>query len=150
MIGFQPRHFSREERINLLVNAFNNEDYEIYFGQKSLREVNDIYKSGGHVTSKITEKVFRVVYDNRRIIIEIGKPSSENILFTKPLKNSEIGLSIDVISNLGEALYAPKTNYTNKSGSKDYIDMTIRSFIRALVQEKLNIQNPFKSYKEIS
>ena len=149
MTGFQPRNYSHKERVDLLLNAFNKEDYEINFGQKTLRKVVDIYKHGGHVTNKVTEKVFRVVYDNRRVIIETGVSPKETLLFTRPLKNIEEGLTLNTISKLGEALYAPKTNYTNKGGSKDYLDMAVRSFLRALTQEKLNLTNPFNNYKEI-
>jgi len=149
MTGFQPRNHSMEERISIVENAFNEESYNIYFGQKSLRKVTDIYKFGGHVTAKITEKVFRIVFDNRRRIIDTGISPSMNLLFSKPFENLDTALTINTIGKLGSDLYAPNTNYTNKSGSKNYIDLAIRSFVRALIQGKLGLVNPFTSYQEI-
>lgn len=150
MTGFQPRFLTMEERINLVRNAFENKSLSIYYGQTSLRKVNDIYKEGGHVTTKITEKVFRVVYDNRREVIDTGLNPSKGLLFTKPFANKEIALTIKTIGRLGSDLYAPNTMYVNKSGSTDYTDIALITFLRALTQNRLNLVNTFNSYKEIT
>jgi len=149
MTGFQPRHFSEETRINLIRNALESESRTINYGQRSLRKATDIFKEGGHVTPKVSERAFRVVFDNRREIIDNGIHPSLNLLFSKPFKNKNVASTIKAIGKLGSDLYAPNSEYSIKTGSKDYADIAIRSFIRALLQNKLNLVNTFTSYNEI-
>jgi hypothetical protein len=149
MTGFQPRHFPMTDRINLVENAFADNNLTINFAQRSLRKVTDIFKDGGHVTAKVSEKSFRLVYDNRRQIIETGILPSYNLLYSKPFLNKNVATTIKAIGKLGSDLYAPNSEYTIKSGSKDYIDIALRSFIRALLQSKLNLINSFNNYNEL-
>jgi len=149
MTGFQPRHFTEETRINLIKNALESDSRTINYGQRSLRKATDIFKEGGHVTPKVSERSFRVVFDNRREIIDNGIHPSLNLLFSKPFKDKNVASTIKAIGKLGSDLYAPNSEYSIKSGSKDYIDIAIRSFIRALLQNKLNLVNTFSSYNEL-
>jgi hypothetical protein len=149
MTGFQPRHFSMDDRINIVENAFKENALTINFAQRSLRKVPDIFKDGGHVTAKVSEKSFRLVYDNRREIIDTGVHPSTALLYSKPFLNKNIATTIKVIGKLGSDLYAPNSEYSVKSGAKDYNDIALRSFIRALLQNKLNIINPFSNYNEV-
>ena len=54
--------------IKLLKNQ--NRDRNIEFIQSSLRSALDIVKYGGHVTKKYKDQKFRLLYDNRREIID--------------------------------------------------------------------------------
>lgn len=149
MTGFQPRNYEHQERIRLIKEAFESDYRRINFGQRSLRKVTDIFKDGGHVTAKVNERSFRVVYDNRRQIIDTGLLPSTNLLFSKPLLDRDTAATLKAIGLLGSDLYAPNTEYSLKSGSSDYKDIAIRSFIRALLQNKLNLVNTFSNYNEI-
>jgi len=54
------------------------------FIERTLRSAIDICKHGGSVTEQLKEKVFRMLYDNRREIIDLpilGKGSPTSPLF---------------------------------------------------------------------
>jgi hypothetical protein len=121
---------------------------ELTFVQKQLRSGKDIFKHGGHVTEVLTDKIYRLMYDNKRIIIE---KEGETLLDSKPLNTVEEGSLIRFMGKL------PKTNLYSKNMSnhtsgkyKNVLDMTIRNFIRALMLNKLNLEaDKFCSYKDI-
>jgi len=121
---------------------------ELTFIQEQLRSGKDIFKFGGNVTEILTDKVYRIMYDNKRIIID---KEGETLLDSKPLNSVDEGSLLRYISKV------PKTNLYTKNMSngtsgkyKNVLDLTIRNFIRALMHDKLNLESSkFDSYKEI-
>ena len=63
------------------------------YTRKSLRSAKDIIKKGAHVTSVLKDQVFRLLYDNRREIVEPkdfypdNADFSEIMLDSKPLND---------------------------------------------------------------
>jgi len=48
------------------------------FTQSSLRGANEIYKKGGHVTMTFKEQIFRLMFDNRRQIVDFDPKTKGN------------------------------------------------------------------------
>lgn len=68
--GFQTRGYTQEELIVTLTKTLQSENKELEYVQNSLRSAYDIYKDGGHVTMVYSDKIFRLLYDNKRIIVD--------------------------------------------------------------------------------
>ena len=66
--GFQRQKLKNSELNELLTKTFNSDEKVINFIRTSLRSALDVYKYGGHVTQTFTDQIFRLHYDNRRII----------------------------------------------------------------------------------
>ena len=147
--GFQKGNLSLEEVYELFLEKFKEDNKELYFIQNSLRSGKDIYKHGGNVTNVYSDKVFRLLYDNKRLIDENDK--IDNLYDSKPLN------SVDESSLIRYMAKLPRTKqYTINSGSayaskyKNSQDLMIRNFLRALLADQLNLKsNVFKTYKDI-
>ena len=145
--GFQKGGYSLEEVEKLFMETMLG-DKELTFIQRQLRSGKDIFKFGGNVTEVLTDKVYRIMYDNKRVIID---KEGETLLDSRPLNNIDEGSFLRYISKL------PKTNLYTKNMSnstsgkyKNVLDLTVRNFIRALMHDKLNLDSSeFNSYKEI-
>jgi hypothetical protein len=67
--GFQNRSYkNREELVELLTGVMKSETRTLEFVQSSLRSASDIFKGGGNVTGKYRDQIFRMHYDNRRVL----------------------------------------------------------------------------------
>src|SRR5690606_14768394 len=84
---------------------------------------------------------------NKRIIIEDDK----TLLDSKPLNTVEEGSLIRYISKIPKiSLYTKNMSNSISGKYKNVLDLAIRNFIRALLNNELNLNNDlFKSYKEI-
>ena len=124
-------------------------DNIVPFVQKSLRSGVDIYKHGGSVTGVGLERKFRVGFDNRREMTTYSPV--DGLLASVPHKNRNVATTYQWVSKLGANKYASRTGYVPTGGSKDYRDMMIRMFIRAVTQDKLNGKSlSYKGYKGLA
>lgn len=71
MTGYQRRNKTPRKIRSIVSDALSSKDKEVYFMKNSLRGANEIFKKGGHVSMGYTESKFRVVYDNKRLIIPL-------------------------------------------------------------------------------
>lgn len=68
--GFQNRSVRNKQYLrDLLVNCIKTESKTIEFIQSRLRSASEIYKKGGHVTMQYRDQLFRMHYDNRRVLL---------------------------------------------------------------------------------
>jgi hypothetical protein len=51
-----------------LVEVLKSNEKTLEFVQSRLRSASDIYKKGGHVTMLYRDQVFRMHFDNRRLL----------------------------------------------------------------------------------
>lgn len=135
----------------------------ISFIQHSLRSALDIYRGGGHVTDVFKDRLFRMHYDNRRLII-VPKDQEDyfensdvidysNILLdSKPLKTIKECMYYRYFSSLHKKIIYQKNNATSGVKSKyiSYLELAIRNFLVGLMNNQYNLDySSFHSYKEI-
>ena len=134
------------------------EDYEVFasldksliFLQKQLRGAKDIYKKGGHVTMKYSDQVFRLLYDNKRFIVD-SEDDSITLLGSKPLSTADDGRVLRTVS-----AYSKNSLYSRTVGSmskryKNVEEIAIRNFVKALLVNELNLNvSEFDGYSDIA
>jgi hypothetical protein len=67
--GFQHRVYgSKTEMLEGFISTFKSEHKTLEFIQSRLRSASEIYKKGGQVTMVYRDQLFRMHYDNRRVL----------------------------------------------------------------------------------
>jgi len=67
--GFQHNSFvSKEAFLKGFLEVLKSETKTLEFTQSRLRTATDIYKQGGHVTMIYRDQLFRMHFDNRRVL----------------------------------------------------------------------------------
>ena len=155
--GFQNRMYAdKQELLSLLVENFKSEPKTIEFIQSSLRSASEIYKHGGHVTMKYRDQLFRMHYDNRRVLLwETTIPSTiEALVDSKPLKDVQDGDNLRSISRMyKQKLYGKFSNAgagVNKYRGNE--EIAVRYFLKGVVATppKFNLPiDSFNTYREI-
>ena len=107
----------------------------------SLRSAKEIYLYGGHVTTKYADRVFRLDYDNKRLIDQIVTEKTDNnysniMLDSKPVKDVELAKRLRSVKSILKT--KPYNRYTSKKVStkyKSYLDLAIRNFVKLYVSK---------------
>jgi len=109
--GFQAYNYQQIELNEMFIKILKNQnrDRNIEFIQSSLRSALDIVKYGGHVTKKYKDQKFRLLYDNRREIID-------NLTSVKYIKNVN-----DVVNQSNSINVISNSNSNSNSNSKNDI-----------------------------
>jgi hypothetical protein len=145
--GFQKGAASLNEVQNLFIDKLKSDDKSLLFLRTSLRSALDIYKEGGHVTRTYSDQIFRLMYDNKRLIID----SDNTLLDSKPLNKADIGELLRYISNLPKSKqYSRNSNTVNLNKYNSNIELFARNFVKALLVNELGLNiNSFENYKHI-
>lgn len=149
--GFQRYNLESGFLIRELTRLLRGQDKVIEYIQTGLRGANEIYKEGGHVVSKQSDRNFSIEYDNRRSIIETEK----SFLDSNPWKNVIEYGKIRVLKNTVSKPVFNKSYIESMSKSyRSQLETSVRSFIKAcLASEALNRygipEGSFKGYKNI-
>ena len=160
--GFQSFGYTQDELIAFFKNILSSKDKYFELAaptQSTLRGANEIYKKGGHVTMTYKDQIFRLLYDNRREIIEPlnfkSLDFSNCIIDSMPLYSIEECKKIRFISKIQRTSVYNKN--TTKSGLsktvyKHYLDLAVKNFIKGYlnIEPLFGLQgNEFKNYKEM-
>lgn len=154
MTGFQRNGRSLEEIQLLLTDTIKSEDKSLEYVMSTLRSANDIYKQGGHVTSEYKDQIFRLTYDNRRLIVNDSDNSTDTLgclwFDSVPHPNIEEALAIRTLSQVPYKL--PYSRLTATRSSNKYINNTelaVRNFIKGLYADppKYRLEDNFNGYK---
>lgn len=90
--GFQIGNLSLQEIHDLFFETLKN-DKELLTIQHQLRSGKDIFKYGGSVTDVYSDKMFRLLFDNKRIIINNNDDDDKaTLLDSEPLNNVRFNL----------------------------------------------------------
>lgn len=155
--GFQTGNYTLEELDKIFKDTLKSEDKSWVFVQNSLRSALDIYKGGGHVTRVYKDQMFRLQYDNKRLII-IPKGYENTIDFSNilldsiPVPNKEFSKTLRFLSKFHkQSIYSKGTSTSSGNKYKSYIDLAVRNFLRGLLSNPplYNLKNEFTSYSEI-
>jgi hypothetical protein len=148
--GFQKGLYSMIELEKLLKDTMNSKNKEIVYLNHRLRSSLDVFKHGGHVTSVYKDQVFRLFYDNKRVIQEGGG----DFLDSKPVQDIDQAELLRFLGKLPrKTMYEKNTTSVNsyKSTYKNTIDVVARNFIRSYLSGDLNLDNKyFKNYTELA
>jgi hypothetical protein len=148
--GFQKGLYSMVELEKLLKDTMNSKNKEIVYLNHRLRSSLDVFKHGGHVTSVYKDQVFRLFYDNKRVIQEGGG----DFLDSKPVQNIDQAELFRFLGKLPrKTMYEKNTTSVNsyKNTYKNTIDVVARNFIRNYLSGDLNLDNKyFKNYTELA
>jgi hypothetical protein len=155
--GFQTGNYTLEELDTLFKDILKREDKSLEFIQSSLRSALDIYREGGHVTRVYKDQIFRLLYDNRRLIIipkgfENTIDISNILLDSNPAPNKEFSKTLRFLSNFyKQSIYNKGTSVSSGNRYKTYIELAVRNFIKGLLSNppKYNLNNVWQSYSEI-
>lgn len=155
--GLQHKvYHSKNTMIRSLTEVVKSEDKTIEFVQTRLRSATDIYKKGGNVTMLHRDQLFRMHYDNRRLLEwETTIPSSiEQLVDSKPLEGINQGKNLRYISQISKrqlyGKYISSGKVLKSYGSKD--EIAIRNFLKGLLSTppKFNLnRNDFYTYGSI-
>ena len=156
MTGFQSRFLDREFLVNYLIHLFQNKRYHFEFVQSGLRSALDIYKHGGHMIQKYSDRTLSILYDNRRCIIENESSENKGVGFYDSKAWNSIS-EYARIRTLKSLVKTPIfTGYTTQVSKayKSYIDTGVRAFIKSCLTDldecRYGIpKNYFSSYKAL-
>lgn len=145
--GFQKGDLNLQEVHDLFLEALQN-DREITFIQERLRSGKDIFIRGGHVTKVFSDRIFRLLYDNKRVIIDV---KDKTLLDSRPLDGIEEGELLRLISKLPKTSQYTRNMSNLASGKyKSKLELVIRNFLKALLKNELNLKiELFKNYSEV-
>ena len=145
--GFQKGLASLSELQSLFLDKLKSNDKTLLFLRSSLRSALDIYKEGGHVTRTYSDQAFRLMYDNKRLIVD----SNNTLLDSVPLNKADIGELLRYIGNLPKTKqYSRNSSSVNLNKYSNNIELIVRNFVKALLNNQLGLDiNSFENYKHI-
>jgi len=158
--GFQHRVYkTKEEFLKGFLGVLKSETKTLEFRQSRLRSATEIYSKGGHVTMVYKDQIFRMHYDNRRVLEwESTIPASiEQLIDSKPLTNVSHGKNLRFIGRLSKNKQYAKylrgvKSKENISSSNKEEEVIVRTFIKGLLSTppKYNLNRfELKSYRAI-
>ena len=137
--GFQSVFYDPKELDDFLKISFATKEKAFEYTQNTLRSAKDLIVEGGHVTKILKDQIFRLHFDNRRIIIvpkefENSIDFSKILLDSKPLPNITKAKNLRGIVNLHKnTVYQKQSNFSKNSRYKNYKEISIRNFIKGLL-----------------
>lgn len=148
--GFQKTEYSMDEIEVLFKDIMNSSNKELVYIHKSLRSALNIFKNGGHVTAIYKDQIFRLLFDNKRVIKDWVK---RDLLDSSPVKDVDQAEMFRFLGKLSNSNIYQKNSTSSNSYNNTYKDMTdimVRNFVRCLLSNEMNLdKNYFKNYAEI-
>jgi hypothetical protein len=135
--------------------VLKSDNKTLEYVQGSLRSARDIYKKGGHVTMKYRDQLFRLHFDNRRVLDwESTIPSTvECLIDSAPVACVKTGEGLRFIGSLVKKKLFGK--YTSSSGNNKYKisdEIAVRNFLKGVVSTPPLFNLPsdcFKTRKDL-
>lgn len=154
--GFQTKGLLKEDLECLFKNTLSGEDRIIEFIQGSLRSAKDLYMQGGQVTKIYADRIFRLEFDNKRVLnipvdLKNGRDFSNVLLDSSPPKNVESVDGLRFLSSYHKSLsYNRMTSGVGRTKYVNNLDLAIRNFVKACIKETpgYNLQS-FDNYQEL-
>jgi len=148
--GLQTRDMDLTESFELMSEAGLGNT--IGFTSTSLRSAIDIYKKGGHVTMGYSERDFRILYNNNRVVVDFLENNDEGgLLRTMPVKSVEESLTQRSFSRLTiGSVYQKNTSIKTISKYRCNLELGVRAFIKDVVNNRNGVNlSMFKGYTGI-
>lgn len=121
----------------------------IQFVASRLTSANKLAKRGGHVVMEYNDQIFRLHFDNRRVIQE-SPDFHEGMLDSKPVTKASDALIMRDIGKIGKnSVFHKNTSIANKvSKYSSYAEVCERVFLKWIFCDSHN-SNVFRSHSEI-
>ena len=136
--GIQHRVFDgKDQMLKGFISIFKSENKTIEYVQGRLRSASDIYKKGGHVTMVRRDQLFRMHFDNRRILEWETSipPTIENLIDSKPMEDIDQAKNLRFIARMSKNKQYSKYSNSGKSVNK-YVnssEIAVRNFLKGLL-----------------
>lgn len=149
--GFQNRtYIDKKELFCVLEGVIKSEEKVIEYTMSSLRSASEIYKKGGHVTMKHRDQLFRLHYDNRRVLDVVTSipPNVEKLVDSQPLQSIKHGRGLRFICALRK-----KSTYSKFTASKENTvykndgEIAIRKFLKSALSVPPLFNIPSSSFE---
>lgn len=155
--GFQNRAYQNKKELKgLLEEVFKTETKELEYVQTTLRSAKDIYTRGGNVTMKYRDQIFRMHYDNRRVLASESSipPTIEKLVDSVPVPEISVGKNLRYLGSiLKKKQYS---RFISSKGVKNVYEKSsevpLRNFIKGLLSSPplFNLPtNAFESYVSV-
>jgi len=143
--GLQTRDLDLSETWGLM--SVSGLGKTVSFVSTSLRSAITVYKKGGHVTMDYSDRDFRIMYNNNRVVVENGLEDA--LLSTKPVKSIEESLTQRVYSRLTRgSLYQKYTSLKSINNYKSNLEIGIRAFLKDVLNGRNSVNmSLFAGYK---
>lgn len=139
--GFQSFGYSHKELVSIFTEGLKHREKEFEYTQSRTRSSKDVYKKGGHVTLQHKDQKVRLLYDNRRNIIENkdfdGYDMSEHFFDSKPFSTTHECLYRRFLSKFSHTKPYIKTSpvRVTRSSYRSYVEIAARTFIKGYLAE---------------
>jgi hypothetical protein len=159
--GFQSQDYTNDEMVSIFKSALKREVKQFEYTQSRIRGAKDIFNKGGHVTNTYRDQKIRVIYDNRRSIIEPTETEYNDFDMSSRLYDSNPHSNTVVCShNRFISKFAFKTPYLKsnpvrasaKTGYRSYSEVGVRNFIKGYLSSPpcFGLKgNEFKYYSDL-
>lgn len=159
--GFQKKYRNSDELYTEFYNIIEDDSHykNVDFVQQGLRSATDVYKDGGHVIMKYTDKKFSLAFDNKRRVAANDSCLDDRhpfLLDSKPWDNvTEYGRIRVFNSAIKTPVFKKDSPIQSQSKAyKSYIETGVRGFIKACLASDPRYRygipmNYFRSYKSI-
>ena len=157
--GFQSGGYTQEEMVSTFKDVLKQRDKSFEYTQFRLRGAKDIFKKGGHVTPTYRDQKVRLLFDNRRVIIDTSSihnfDMSSTLVDSKPYKTKDECRRQRFISkfpNINPYLKTTPTRKNSKSIYRDYLEIGYRNFIKGYLADEPLFGfkgDEFKRYKHL-
>lgn len=140
--GFQSGGYQHEELVKEFKKILGSDTKQFEFVAKRLRGAKDVFTKGGHVQSIYKDQKFRMLYDNRRKIVESvgykGYDLSDKLLDSIPHTNTHEALRARFVSRFPFTLPYNKQNSSSrvKNIYNNYLEIGVRNFIKGYVSRE--------------
>lgn len=138
--GFQSGSVLHKTMIDEFTRILQTDDKRISYIQSSLRGSKEIFLKGGHATMRYKDQSFRMVYDNRRVIIEENQAGVCNdpcntLLDSKPVLNKKVSSEMRQLATFNRSTYDKNTHTSISTSYKNTLETAIRTFVRGYLSE---------------
>ena len=154
--GFQTKFYNNDFIIKEITKRLDNSELDntIEFVQTGLRSASDVYKQGGNVIAKYSDRLFSFSYDNKRCIIE-NKENKENkkLFDSKPWASVSEFESIRTLTDTVSKTIHKQNSFYTTGGSKSYksyLETGVRGFIKVCFNTEKDPNNPLLNIYGIS
>jgi hypothetical protein len=143
--GFQKKTYEKSDLITTFKEVLSRSDKILEFTASELRSAKDIFNKGGHVMMLYKDQNFRLLYDNRRRIIEpqnfkndLSVDASTTLMDSEPLTDINHCKTLRFLSKFPVTNPYNKNNANrSKTGYKTYLEIAVRNFIKAYYSQNL-------------
>ena len=158
--GFQSMGYSTDEMASNFKNILATPEKSFEYTQFRIRSAKDVFKKGGHVTAVYRDQKVRMLYDNRRVILEKEDTGdsfdmSKLLLDSKPFQTKEECTHARFLSKFSATnpyLKRSVVKISSKSLYRNFLEIGVRNFVKGyLAKEPLfGLRGTeFRRYKDL-